>query len=94
MLDKSLLKVSYILGIAFGAIETITIVGALVGIPTIIIALQMKKYYEMSNEEINKKKDTFLLLSVILALISPLCGILALIFYIGLERENEKKIKK
>ncbi len=94
MLDKSLLRVSYLLGMIFGILETITIIGAVVGIPTILLALQMKKYSEMSDAELNKNKDMFLLWSIILALISPICGVLALIYYIGLERENEKKLNK
>ena len=46
MEDKILLKVSYILGFISGIIECLTVVGAILGIPTIIISLQLKKYYE------------------------------------------------
>ena len=92
MLDKSLLKVSYILGMVFGILECITFIAAIIGIPTIILALQMNKYSEKKIEEINKDKDTFLVLSIIYALISPICGILSLLFYIGLERENLEKM--
>ena len=38
MKNNTLLKVSYIVGLFVGILETISIMGALVGIPTIIIS--------------------------------------------------------
>ena len=48
----------------------------------------------MTNSEIEKNKEKLFYVSLIYAIISPISGVLALIYYIGLERENEKKLKK
>jgi hypothetical protein len=94
MKNNTLLKVSYIVGLFVGILETISIMGALVGIPTIIISFYIRKISLMTNSEIEKNKEKLFYVSLIYAIISPISGVLALIYYIGLERENEKKLKK
>lgn len=94
MNNKILLKVSYILGLICGIIETITLVGAILGIPTIIISLYIRKIYLMSNAEIEKNKETLFYVSLVYALVSPISGIMSIIFYILLERKNLEKINK
>ena len=94
MKNNTLLKVSYIVGLFVGILETISIMGALVGIPTIIISFYIRKISLMTNSEIEKNKEKLFYVSLIYAIISPISGILALIYYIGIERENEKKFKK
>ena len=94
MKNNTLLKVSYIVGLFVGILETISIMGALVGIPTIIISFYIRKISLMTNSEIEKNKEKLFYVSLIYAIISPISGVLALIYYIGIERENEKKFKK
>ena len=93
MKNKTLLKVASILGLFLGLLETITIVGAIVGIPTIIISWYIRNVYLMSDNEIEKNKEKLFYISIVYAIISPISGILALIYYIGVERENEQKLK-
>ncbi len=94
MKNNSLLKVASIIGLFVGILETISIIGALVGIPTIVISWYIRKVSLMKDSEIEKNKEKLFYVSIIYAIISPISGILALLFYIGLERNNEKKLKK
>ncbi len=94
MKNNSLLKVASIIGLFVGILETISIIGAIVGIPTIVISWYIRKVSLMKDSEIEKNKEKLFYVSIIYAIISPISGILALLFYIGLERENEKKLKK
>lgn len=94
MKNNSLLKIAAIIGLFVGILETISIIGAIVGIPTIVISWYIRKVSLMKDSEIEKNKEKLFYVSIIYAIISPISGILALLFYIGLERENEKKLKK
>ncbi len=94
MKNNSLLKVASIIGLFVGILETISIIGAFIGIPTIVISWYIRKVSLMKDSEIEKNKEKLFYVSIIYAIISPISGILALLFYIGLERNNEKKLKK
>jgi hypothetical protein len=48
----------------------------------------------MKDSEIENNKEKLFYLSILYAISSPISGIMALIFYISLERNNEKKIIK
>ena len=94
MPNKQLLKIAYIVGIISGVIEIGTIFLMLFGIITIIISFYIKKVYEMNNNDIEKNKQKLFYISIIYSLVSPISGIIALLFYIDLERKNEKRLKK
>jgi len=94
MPSKKILKVAYILGIIFGIIEICTIFLMLFGIISIIISIYIKNVSNMKDSEIENNKEKLFYLSILYAISSPISGIMALIFYISLERNNEKKIIK
>ena len=94
MPSKKILKVAYVLGILFGIIEICTVVLMLFGIISIILSIYIKNVSNMKDSEIEKNKEKLFYLSILYAISSPISGIMALIFYINLERNNEKRIIK
>ena len=94
MPSKKILKVAYVLGIIFGIIEICTVVLMLFGIISIILSIYIKNVSNMKDSEIEKNKEKLFYLSILYAISSPVSGIMALIFYINLERNNEKRIIK
>ncbi len=94
MPSKKILKVAYVLGIIFGIIEICTIFLMLFGIISIILSIYIKNVSNMKDSEIENNKERLFYLSILYAISSPISGIMALIFYINLERNNEKKIIK
>ena len=60
MKDKSLLNIAGIIALVLGIIECITIVGAIVGVPSIIGGIKVRELSNLSDEEIAKSKDTLL----------------------------------
>ena len=57
MKNNSLLKVASIIGLFVGILETISIIGAIVGIPTIVISWYIRKVSLMKDSEIEKNKE-------------------------------------
>ena len=94
MPSKKILKVAYVLGILFGIIEICTVVLMLFWIISIILSIYIKNVSNMKDSEIEKNKEKLFYLSILYAISSPVSGIMALIFYINLERNNEKRIIK
>ena len=94
MPNKKILKVAYILGILFGIIEICTVFLMLFGVISIILSIYIKNVSNKKDSEIEKEKEKLFYLSILYAISSPISGIMALIFYIKLEKYNEKKIIK
>lgn len=101
-MDKSLLNVAGIIAFVFGIICCCTIIGAIVGVPMIIGGNKLREYSNMSDEELRKNKDNFLVWTIVLLIICTIAGVIALIVYIQLEnpsilnssfssRNNEKR---
>ncbi len=94
MPNRNILKVSYIIGYIFGIFACLTIFGALIGIPGILISVYIQKFYNMKDNEIEKNKERLFYLSILFALVSPISGVLALVYYIQLERYNINTLNK
>ena len=94
MPNKSLLKVSYITGYIIGVLECCTVFGIFIGLPVIFISNYVRKIYNLKNDLNDKEKEKFFYVSIIYAFLAPLSGILALIYYIALENNNLKMLKK
>ncbi len=88
MKDKTLLNVAGIIALVVGIIACLTIVGAIVGVPMIIGGVKLREFSNLSEEEIIKHKDTLLVWSIVFLLLCTVSGVLALIYYIGLENPN------
>lgn len=91
MKDKSLLNVAGIIALVFGIIFCLPVVTAFVGVPCIIGANKLREFSRMSDEEIMAKKDTLLIWTVVFLFICQISGILAIIYYVGLEQSSNKK---
>ena len=87
-MDKSLLNVAGIIAFVLGILCCCTIIGAIVGVPMIIGGNKLREYSNMSDEELRKNKDNFLVWTVVLLIICTIAGILALIVYIQLENPS------
>ena len=85
MKDKNLLNAAGIVAIVIGIIASLTIFGAIVGVPVIIGGVKLRELSTLSEEEIINRKDTLLIWSIVLLLLCTISGILALIYYIGIE---------
>ena len=87
-MDKSLLNVAGIIAFVFGIICCCTIIGAIVGVPMIIGGNKLREYSNMSDEELRKNKDNFLVWTIVLLIICTIAGVIALIVYIQLENPS------
>lgn len=88
MKDKTLLNVAGIIALVVGIIACLTIIGAIVGVPMIIGGVKLREFSNLSEEEIVKHKDTLLVWSIVFLLLCTVSGVLALMYYIGLENPN------
>jgi predicted membrane protein len=88
MKDKNLLNAAGLVAIILGILECLTIFGAIVGIPSIIGGIKLRELSTMSEEEIEARKDTLLIWSIVLIILCTISGILALIYYVGIENPN------
>ena len=80
-MDKILLKIAGIFALIVGIIYCLTIIGIIVGVPTIIGAVKFLNYAEMPDEQLLKHKDTILVWSIVFIFLSTIAGVLALVFY-------------
>ena len=87
-MDKSLLNVAGLIAFVFGIICCCTIIGAIVGVPMIIGGNKLREYSNMSDEELRKNKDNFLVWTIVLLIICTIAGVIALIVYIQLENPS------
>ena len=85
MKDKNLLNVAGIIGIVIGILECLTIVGVIVGIPSIIGGVKLRDLSAQSDEEIARNKDTLLIWSIVFLFVCTVSGILGLLYYVGIE---------
>lgn len=84
-MNKTLLNIAGIISIIFGIICTITIIGAIVGIPMIIGGNKLRELSNMDDSEIYKNKDTLIIWMVVFLFINQISAVLILIYYIMLE---------
>lgn len=84
MKDKILLKIAGIIGIVFGALSCLTIIGLLWGIPMIIGGYIFYEYSNKSDEEIINHQSTILGWSIFFLIFSIIPGVLGLIYYFGI----------
>ena len=84
MKDKSLLKAAGIIGIVFGVLSCLTVIGLIWGIPMIIGGFKLNGYSDLSDEEIINYKNSILGWSIFFVIFSLIAGILGLIYYFGL----------
>ncbi len=83
-MDKSILKVSGVVAIVLGIICSLTIVGAIIGVPMIIGGVKLNDLSKLSDEDIAKNKETILIWSIIFLFICQISGILGIIYYISI----------
>ena len=84
-MNKTLLNIAGIISLIFGIICTITIIGAIVGIPMIIGGNKLRELSNMDDSEIYKNKDTLIIWMVVFLFINQISAVLVLIYYIMLE---------
>ncbi len=84
-MNKTLLNIAGIISLIFGIICTITIIGAIVGIPMIIGGNKLRELSNMDDSEIYKNKDTLIIWMVVFLFINQISAVLILIYYIMLE---------
>ena len=84
-MNKTLLNIAGIISLIFGIICTITIIGAIVGIPMIIGGNKLRELSNMDDSEIYKNKDTLIIWMVVFLFINQISAVLMLIYYIMLE---------
>lgn len=84
-MNKTLLNIAGIISLIFGIICTITIIGAIAGIPMIIGGNKLRELSNMDDSEIYKNKDTLIIWMVVFLFINQISAVLILIYYIMLE---------
>ena len=84
MKEKALLKIAGIIGMIFGGLSCIFIIGILWGIPMIIGGYKLYQISEMEESEILKNQNTILGWSIFFLIFSFIPGVLSLIYYFGL----------
>ena len=84
-MNKTLLNIAGIISLIFGIICTITIIGAIVGIPMIIGGNKLRELSNMDDSEIYKNKNTLIIWMVVFLFINQISAVLILIYYIMLE---------
>ena len=84
-MNKTLLNIAGIISLIFGIICTITIIGAIVGVPMIIGGNKLRELSNMDDSEIYKNKDTLIIWMVVFLFINQISAVLVLIYYIMLE---------
>lgn len=83
-MDKTLIKAAGITAIIFGILYSITIIGAIIGVPLIIGGSNFVDYSKLDDEKIKEKKDTMLGWSIFFTLTAFIPGVLGLIGYVSL----------
>lgn len=94
MNDKILLKAAGIIGIIFGVLASLTIIGLIIGIPMIIGGYYLYNYSNMSDDEIINHKSYIFGWSIFFIIFSLIPGVLGLIYYFGLTNEGFTFTKK
>ena len=94
MNDKILLKAAGIIGIIFGALACLTIIGIIFGIPMIIGGYYLYNYSNMDDSEIINYKNSIFGWSIFFCIFSIIPGVLGLIYYFGLTNEGFTFTKK
>ncbi|MBQ6284884.1 MAG: hypothetical protein IJK67_01040 [Bacilli bacterium] len=92
-MNRTLLKVAGIISIIIGVICSLTIIGLIVGIPLIIGGVKFNDYSNMSDEEIEKNKDSILIWTIVFLFINQISGVIALIAYLLYEANNTSYVK-
>lgn len=87
-MDKVLLKAAGIVAIIVGIFSCITIIGLLWGIPLIIGGNKFLKFAVMDDEELLLYRDSILGWSIFFFFFTVVAGIIGLIYYIGMVKEN------
>ena len=82
-MDKSVLKIAGIIAIVVGILASLTLIGAIIGIPMIIGGYKIKDISTLPEEEIEKQKDTILIWTIVFLFICQLSGILCLVYYLS-----------
>ena len=88
MQNKSLLNVAGVIAIVLGILCCLTIFGAIIGVPVIIGGNKLRKYSEMPDQQLVAEKDNILIWAIVLCLFCTISGVLALIFYFGMDNVN------
>lgn len=94
MNDKILLKAAGIIGIIFGILSCLTIIGLLWGIPMIIGGYKFNEYSNMNDNEIINYKNSIFGWSIFFIIFSLIPGILGLIYYLGITNDGVSFTKK
>ena len=89
-MDKILLKIAGVIALIVGILYCITIVGVIVGIPTIIGAVKFLNYAENDETELLKNKDTILIWSIVFIFLVTIAGVLGLVFYSQMTSSKEE----
>lgn len=89
MNDKALLKAAGIIGIVFGVLSCLTIIGLIFGIPMIIGGFKLNSYSDLSDDEIINYKNSILGWSIFFVIFSLIAGILGLIYYFGISNDTK-----
>ena len=93
-MDKILLKIAGVIALIVGILYCITIVGVIVGIPTIIGAVKFLNYAENDETELLKNKDTILIWSIVFIFLVTIAGVLGLVFYSQMTSSKEETKKE
>lgn len=88
MQNKNLLNIAGIIALVLGILSCLTIFGAIVGVPVIIGGNKLRKYSEMNDQQLMVEKDNILIWAIVLCLLCTISGVLALIFYFGIDNVN------
>ena len=90
-MDKSVLKIAGIIAIVVGILASLTLIGAIIGIPMIIGGYKIKDISTLPEEEIEKQKDTILIWTIVFLFICQLSGILCLVYYLSMGNYSSSK---
>ena len=89
-MDKVILKVTGIISIVIGTLYSLTIIGAIVGIPLIIGGFKFITYSNMTDERIVSEKSNILGWSIFFLFFTFFGGVLGLFYYFSLTEIGNK----
>lgn len=93
MNNKALIKVAGILGIIFGlltalAILKLNVISLIIGLAMIACGFKLNDLSNQTDQQIKKQKDTILFLGIFFIIFSLIPGILTIIYYIGINKNE------
>ena len=83
-MDRVILKVSGIFALIVGVVCSLTIIGAIIGIPLIIGGIKFMNYSNMTEEKLTSQKSSILGWSIFFLIFTFISGVLGLIYYFSL----------